>query len=168
MPIQPDRTRQRSRLTNLLANPPGFGDKNDPLSSIESQAHWAKYLCVLVSGYAEQSIREILLSYAGTAAPHLSRYVEATWPNSRNMKADVIAETLSSFSEEWGNKFRRWLEESPERKATINNVVGWRNNIAHGSEANTTGVTMNSVRAAFKCICTAIDFVEAIVLKPQN
>lgn len=143
----------------MLASPPVFG--GDPSSSIEGQAQWAKYACVLVSGFIEQAMKEILLSYSSTkSAPAVHRYIEKTWPSSKNMNAGAIAEILGKFDQSWEKRFLEWLDESIERKAIINNIVAWRNNIAHGNESNTTGVTMSSVKNGFSCACKLIDFVE--------
>lgn len=35
-----------------------------PKEDIELQAHWAKYLCILVSGFLENSVRAIYSEYA--------------------------------------------------------------------------------------------------------
>lgn len=163
MAAQPDRTRYRRRLQAMLASPPIFG--GDVSSSIEGQAQWAKYVCVLVSGYMEQAIKEILLSYSSQkSAPTVNRYIEKTWPSSRNMNVAAIEDTLAKFDPSWGESFHAWLDSSLERKATINNIVAWRNNIAHGNESNTTGVTMSSVKSGFACACKLVEFIENLAV----
>ncbi len=148
----------------MLASPPIFG--GDVSSSIESQAQWAKYVCVLVSGYMEQAIKEILLSYSSQkSAPSVTRYIEKTWPSSKNMNAGAIEDTLTKFDPAWGESFKEWLDSSSERKPTINNIVTWRNNIAHGNESNTTGVTMTSVKNGFKCAYKLVEFIESLAVK---
>lgn len=133
------------------------------MSSIERQAHWAKYSCVLVSGFVEQAVKEILVSHASLkAAPRISRYVEKTWATSKNMNVKNISDILGNFDDRWRQSFEGWLGDAEERKATINNLISWRNNIAHGSEANTTGVTLASVNKSFECACQFIDFLEEL------
>ena len=162
MAAQPNHTRYRKRLANMLASPPVFG--GEASSSIEGQAQWAKYVCVLVSGFIEQAMKEILLSYSSRkSAPAVHRYIEKTWPSSKNMNVGAIAEILGKFDQAWEDSFLAWLDSSLERKATINNIISWRNNIAHGNESNTTGVTMNSVKNGFSCACKLVEFVEDLV-----
>lgn len=152
--------RYRSRISNLFQL---YDENSDP----ESQAHNAKYLAVLISGYLEQSIKELLLHYASQGGnPQLSRYIEQTWPISKNMNANNIKTILHQFNTTWGDEFLTWLEESDIRKTNINSVVRWRNSIAHGQESNTTGVTLPSVRAAFSIITDLVLWIENKVAAP--
>lgn len=64
------RVAYRSRLTELAKR---------KIEEPEEQAHWAKYLSVLISGYLEQSVKEILLEFtASHEAIRLGHYIEAT------------------------------------------------------------------------------------------
>ncbi|GAC17492.1 HEPN domain-containing protein [Paraglaciecola arctica] len=133
-------------------------------SSPESQAHSAKYLAVLVSGYLEQAIKELLLHYASKGArPQISRYIEETWPRSRNMNTKNINDILAQFNSKWSEEFSSWLEQEDNRKRNINSIVRWRNGIAHGQESNTTGVTLVSVRTAFTTIVGLVTLIDAMV-----
>eukprot|EP01037_Dinobryon_pediforme_P044413 gene44413-56170_t len=115
----------------------------------EMHAHWAKYTCVLISGFIEQSMKEIFLEHASqTAAPRIRKYLEGTWPNSKNMKCDAIRELVAHFDLGWANQLDSWLE-TDERKKDINEIIAWRNSIAHGKEANTNNVTINAVSKKF-------------------
>lgn len=147
----------KSRINGLFKT---YEEENN----IESQAHNAKYLAVLVSGYLEQAIKELLLHYSSQGArSQIARYIEKTWPISKNMNADNIKEILNQFNSEWSNEFLSWLEDKESRKAHINSIVRWRNSIAHGQESNTTGVTLVSVRNAFNTIVDLISFIESKV-----
>lgn len=78
------RNTYRARLEELARKAP-----DEP----EEQADWAKYLSVLVSGYLEQALKEILLEFAGRHdANRLQQYIAGTWPESRNMKTANIKE----------------------------------------------------------------------------
>lgn len=159
MTRQPERTKYRLRIESILKSPPKA--EHELIGEMQTQAHWAKYVCVLVSGYLEQSVKEILLAHsAGKSAPRVSRYVERSWPISRNMSCANILEILNHFDEDWASKFDKWLKDEEERKGAINNLVSWRNNIAHGNEANTTGVTINSVTRSFKHACALVDLLD--------
>lgn len=144
----------KSRITSL------FKLYNEDASP-ESQAHSAKYLAVLVSGYLEQAIKELPLHYASQGArPQISRYIEETWPISKNMNADNIKTMLNQFNVTWSEDFSTWLDVEETRKNHINSIVRWRNSIAHGQESNTTGVTLVSVRNAFTTIVDLVSFIE--------
>lgn len=159
-----DRVRYRARISLLIKNPPqGNGGG---ISEFEANAHWAKYVCVLVSGYIEQSVKEVLLEHsAKSAAPRVSSYVEKTWPVSKNMACSAIFEVLGHFDTRWSEKFTAWVDEKEERKKEINEIVAWRNSIAHGKESSTNNVTIGSVSTKFKSACELVDFLEALSLE---
>jgi hypothetical protein len=130
-------------------------------SNTETQADNAKYLAVLVSGYLEQAVKELLLHYAFQGArPQISKYIEETWPISRNMNTSNIDDILGQFNSTWSEDFLYWLTQGVNRKSNINSIVRWRNGIAHGQESNTTGVTLVSVRSAFSTIIDLVLFID--------
>lgn len=147
----------KSRISSLF-------ETYDKVIDPAEQAHSAKYLAVLVSGYLEQAIKEVLLHYTsqGTRS-QISRYVEKTWPISRNMKTDNIDTILNQFDSSWSDEFKTWLEHNDKRKSHINSIVEWRNSIAHGQESNTTGVTLVSVRTAFTTIVSLVTLIDNMV-----
>lgn len=156
-PRQDRHSRYKSRITSLLAT---FEKEADP----EYQAHNAKYLAVLVSGYLEQAIKELLLHYVSQGSrQQISRYVENTWPISKNMNTGNINSLLNHFNTTWSDKFMSWLEQEESRKGHINSIIEWRNSIAHGQESNTTGVTLVSVRNAFSTVTSLVLFIENLV-----
>lgn len=156
----PDRQKYRTRIKSLIDKPPTASDGIG--SELEVHAHWAKYTCVLISGFIEQAIKEIVLEHASaTAAPRIRRYVEGTWPSSKNMRCDAISDILANFDDAWTVKFSIWIGEG-ERKKEINEIIKWRNDIAHGKESNTTNVTISSVKTKFKIACELVDFLEAL------
>lgn len=152
---QSDHHRYESRITNLFQS---FDTDSPP----ESQAHNAKYLAVLVSGYLEQAIKELLQHYVSQGArPQITRYIEETWPISRNMKTDNIETILRQFNITWSEEFSDWLDQDSSRKGNINSIVRWRNSIAHGQESNTNGVTLVSVRSAFSTVKDLVSWINA-------
>ena len=155
------RTRYRQRLRKLVRKPPTGGESAGYETEVE--AHWAKYICVLISGFIERAIKEILLEHAHKHANiQVYKYIEDTWPKSTNMKCDVIARVLGQFDKEWQTGFEKWLNGS-ERKKEINEIVKWRNAIAHGKEEDTNNVTLASVASKFKIACDLIDFIEKLL-----
>ena len=160
----PQRVRYRGRIAKILADPPS--KLTDGLSTA-IDAHWAKYACVLVSGYLEQSIREIMIDFCtGKAAPSIARYIDRSWPKSANMRPEFILKIMEDFSEDWHLHVTGWLDQdSGSRRSTIKSIVTLRNNIAHGNESNTTGVTMVAVTEQFRVACSLVDELELLVLK---
>jgi hypothetical protein len=147
----------RARLEGLAGKTPEEPDE---------QADWAKYLCVLASGYLEQALKEILLEFASQHdANRLQNYIEATWPESRNMKTANIREILNHFDQGWSTSFDQWIVQGDQYKSEINSLISSRNDIAHGKEANTTNVTLRSTRNRIRIAIELVEFLEGLVLQ---
>jgi len=61
----------------------------------------------------------------------------------------------------WSERFDGWVNQN-ERKKELNEIIAWRNDIAHGKEANTNNVTLGSVSTKFRIACELIDFLEGL------
>ena len=121
---------------------------------------------LLISGFIEQAVKEIILEHASaTSSGRIRKYVEGTWPNSKNMRCDAIREILGHLDQAWSASFDAWLQED-ERKKEINEIISWRNDIAHGKESNTNNVTLSSVSTKFQVACQLVDFIEALPQAP--
>lgn len=146
----------RARLEELAKKTP-----DEP----EEQADWAKYLSVLVSGYLEQSLKEILLEFAGRHnASRLHQYITGTWPESRNMKTTNIREILNHFDPNWAMGFDGWIANGGQYKSELNSLISSRNDIAHGKEANTTNVTLRSTRNRLSIAFELVEFLDELIL----
>ena len=159
-PRSPERVKYRLRIRSLIQNPPQGG--SGTVSDIETSAHWAKYVCVLVSGFIEQAVKEVLIEHAVlSSAPRIANYVEKSWPISKNMFCQSIHDIVAQFDAKWSDDFDEWVKVG-ERKKEINEIVSWRNNIAHGKESSTNNVTIGSVSTKFVAACELVDFLETL------
>ena len=103
----------------------------------ELQSDFAKYLCVLVSGYIEQAVVQIVLEHArGKDAPTLERFVERKTKRFANAKVSRIQELLEHFDADWRKELEELLVD--EQKDAVNSIVNQRNKIAHGDSAEVT------------------------------
>lgn len=100
----------------------------------EVQAHWARYLCVLVSGYLETSVRAILSEYVRDKAhENIARFVSEKLDDLRNPKMGKILDLVRAFNLKWGadleaaTKGRLW--------SVVDSIVDNRNHIAHGQHS---------------------------------
>lgn len=159
----PDRVAYKARLKNLLDNPPS--SQIDGPEGIQLDGHFAKYACVLVSGYLEASVKEVLYNYALIKSEgRIGFYVGKTWPNSMNMNSKNILEMLGKFDEKWEVEIQEWMDTgAPKHSGVIDGIVKNRNNIAHGSEAKTTGVSITSVRSQFEIASSLVAKLETMI-----
>ena len=78
------------------------------------------------------------------------------------MKCDAIKEILGHFDGISVTGFKEWLNGFEKRKE-INEIINWRNAIAHGKEENTRNVTPASVSNKFEIVCDLIDYIEELL-----
>ena len=121
----------------------------------ELQSDFAKYLCVLVSGYIEKAVVELVLEHArNKGAPTLQRFVEQRTKRIKNPKASGVQELLGNFDQRWQQELGRFLVD--EKKDAVDSVVSLRNTIAHGGSV---GLTYSQVREYYLHVQIVIDRV---------
>jgi len=126
-----DVRRQRERLNYLFKQISAIG------GDIELQSHWAKYLCVLVAGFLETSIRAIYGYHAQVnASPKVANFVEVRLRRIQNMNMEAILQLTRSFSPEWADQLEK--ETEGERKDAIDSILANRHLIAHGESVEIT------------------------------
>ncbi len=111
----------------------------------ELQADFAKYLCILVSGFLERCVESIVVDYAReNANPSFARYVEVTIRRrlrSRSANAHLLAVLVADFGAE--------IILDEESKEVIASVYGSRNQLAHGTDV---GITLTQVREYYDVV----------------
>lgn len=104
---------------------------------VELQADFAKYLCVLVSGYLEKAVAELVLEYARrSGSPALQRFVELQTRRFTNANTERVLSLLGSFDPDWRQSLESGL--NAELKDAVNSVIDLRNHIAHGDSVGLT------------------------------
>jgi hypothetical protein len=109
----------------------------------ELQAHWAKYLCLMVSAFLEQAIRSTYSDYAKRkASPRIAKFIQSRLSRFINPSVDKVVQIARSFDEDWANE----LEDASnqELKDAIVSIVANRNELAHGKHSGITFVTINN------------------------
>jgi formyltetrahydrofolate hydrolase len=140
----------RDKLNYLL--------KNIKISSFdfELQSHWAKYLCVLTSGFLENSIRIICGEYVkNKAAPFVQNFVDKELNRFQNPDMNKIIDLVSRFSQDWGDCLKTITEG--ELKDSVDSIVANKNNIAHGQSI---GLTFVQLEKYYKNVLKVIEIIE--------
>lgn len=131
--------RLRKRLDDAYDRYPLVG--TDP----EVQSDFARYLCVLTSGYVEQAVYILFLEYSREGTKQrVFRYVTSNLEWFMNPSAEKIANLLGSFDPVWREEFETLIEG--QRKEALNSVVALRHAIAHGENAGITYRRLNELR----------------------
>ena len=109
----------------------------------EMQSHWSRYLCVLVSGFLENSVEACLSEYTTKVCNEIvSNFVSSKLRGFQNPKMGAILEIVGSFNSEW----RTELEKSTagQLSDSVNSIVSNRHKIAHGDSVSISMSTLSS------------------------
>jgi len=122
----------------------------------ELLAHWAKYLCVLTSGFIESSLRIILAEFTRDKGnPQIASFVESRLRGITNLNEERIQQLLGAFSSEWRERFRQ--KRTDAQKAAIDSVIANRHLIVHGQSI---GLTLARMKDYYKEVVKAITIID--------
>jgi len=141
--------RQRQRLDATFNRAAGVQGEAELLSD------FARYLCVLVSGFLEQAVVELVLEHVRThSQPSIQRHVERRLRQFTNAKANRLINLLGSFDPDWRKQLENYLVD--EHKDAVDGIVDLRNTISHGRFA---GVTMVRVQDYYSRVKNVVDHI---------
>ncbi len=124
---------------------------NDP----ELQSDFARYLCILVSGFIEKAAVELILEHTRRRAdPTVLRFVESRTRQFTNVNSQRLQELLGAFDPAWRSNLEKFLVD--ERKDSVDSIVNLRNQISHGQSV---GVTFVRVKNYYEHVQAVIDYV---------
>ena len=123
------------------------------VADLETQSDFARYLCVLVSGFLEKAVAELILEHSRrSGGPTLQRFVEANTRKFANANAQRLKDVLGSFNPDWRTRLDIILID--EFRDAVDSIVGLRHLIAHGGSA---GVTYSRISEYYKRIQLVIN-----------
>jgi len=140
-------------------------DKATSITDLEIKGNWARYLCVLVSGFVEESIRTLLkVHLRAHAGPTIQRFTEREIGYITNCKQAKILEVLSLFNATWSSEFERKVaavERAPQEiKNALDSVVTNRHDIAHGRN---TGISVATISGYYQIIKKVILILDDVI-----
>lgn len=143
---------QKHRLEWLIGEASKFqGDQ------LELQAHWARYLCVLVAGFLENSLSDVYSRYSKECAnAQVSNYVEAVLGKIQNPKSSKFLDTARAFDRSWEENLAAFID-ADGRKEAIDSIMANRHLIAHG---NDSGISLVRVKEYFRKSIEVVEFIE--------
>jgi hypothetical protein len=144
--------RQHKRLKWLISQTSAASD-----AQLELQAHWGRYLCVLVAGFLESAIGEIYSEFSRKAASKpVAKYASAAVLRIQNPKAQRFVDTADAFKSEWALELEQFLA-SEGRKEAIDAVMANRHLVAHGRDS---GITVARVQVYLEKCIEVVEFLE--------
>ena len=142
--------RYQQRLDKLF-------DKIKDIQDIELQSHWARYLCILVSGYIETSIRSIYIEYARKRADsNIADFVSNTLKDFRSPNMNKILELVHDFNPQWEVELKNFTDG--ELKDSVDSIVANRHNLAHGQNV---GISYVTIQKYYQNAIKVIELIDA-------
>ena len=140
----------RRRLDATFARASGLGADAELLSD------FARYLCVLVSGFLEQSVIALVQEHVRlNSNPAVQRHIEARLKRQfTNANSQRLIDLMSTFDPAWGNELQNFLVD--EYKDAVNGIIDVRNTIAHG---RFIGITMTRVQDYYVRVVRVVEQV---------
>jgi hypothetical protein len=143
--------RLKKRLDAVFARAPSAG------SDIELQSDYARYLCVLVSGFFENAIIALVLDFTERrSSPTVTSFVERQLYFWTNPNTEKICSLLGAFDPDWRGAMESYLAD--ERKESVNSLVALRHKIAHGESV---GTSLSQVRAYYATIVEVVNYIDS-------
>lgn len=147
-------TRQVANLKQLIRR---VG--HDPSTkALEMQAHWARYICVLTSGFVENIVRDLYGQYVtkGSYSPAVIRYAKKQLDGVQNPRSSRLIEIAAAFDPAWGRELNAFLALD-YRDEALNSIMSNRHLIAHGRSSH---ITVASVSAYLSKIVEVAEYIE--------
>jgi hypothetical protein len=144
----------KQRLDYLFQQVSGIADE-------EMKSHWARYLCVLVAGFIENSLRIMLVKYAAAKShPNVANYVNNKIKNITNLNNEKLKQLLGSFNSDWG----KIIEDNvlDDQREAIDSILANRHQIAHGQPV---GITYARVNQYYAKVVRTIEIIYETCLK---
>jgi hypothetical protein len=140
---------QKQRIDELFKMANGFAE-------VETQSHWSRYICVLISGFLENSVELCLSEYTKRVTnSHVSNFVSSKLRAFQNPKMGPIAELFGSFNPAW--KIDLEAATQGQLYDSVNSIVGNRNKIAHGESVS---LSLRSLAAYYKDAVKVVDIIQ--------
>ena len=125
----------------------------------EMVSDFAKYLCVLVSGFVETAVGELAVEHC-RARSHKTVLSFSTSHLDRiqNLNAEKLTQFIRSFDSGWALRLVEFMEG--QRKDALDSVIGLRNQIAHGQSV---GLSLARITQYFDKVDELVVFVEKLM-----
>lgn len=132
--------------------------KIDEVDDDEVKSSLLKLFCIRTAGLLEVFLKTRISEYSkGKVPKEINRFMTAKFKDITNLKSTKFIDVLNSFSVEWSDNFKDYLEEHEQEKDSLDSIISQRHNIAHGQSSNIGQVAMGQYFEDVKHIVTYLD-----------
>lgn len=118
----------------------------------------AKYLCIAVTGYFEQSVAYLLREFSSQySRRQVGMFAGSRLEKPTNLKREKFLTLIGTFDAKW----RKDVEKLDTPLELLDSIYATRNDIAHGRN---TGITLGTLKRYYSEIQHLIDELELCVL----
>ena len=130
----------------------------------EVLSDFARYLCVLVSGYLEQSVIELAMEHVRLHShASVQRHVERRLRRFTTANAERIIQLMGSFDPDWQRDLEAYLIDA--RKDAVDGVIALRHAISHGRSADLTYIRVKEYYTRIKDV---VNHIADLCVPPQG
>lgn len=139
----------------------GFKLKIDHVDDEEIKSFLAKLFCIRTAGLIEVFLKTRISEYSKKKVPNeINRFLTVKFKDITNLKSSKFEEVLSNFSVDWASKFRQYMEEHEQKKASLDSLIAQRHSIAHGQASN---ISMTSMTQYYEDVKTILNHLDSII-----
>ncbi len=110
----------------------------------EIKSSLLKLFCVRVSGLVEVFLKTRISEYSRGKVPNeINHFLTAKFKDITNLKTSKLKDILSSFSQNWADRFTSFVDEHEQTKISLDSIIAQRHNIAHGQPSTLNQSSMN-------------------------
>ena len=122
---------------------------------LEVSSDFARYLCVLVSGFIEAAVAELAIEHCRSRADvRVNRYAARQLARLQNLKTERLLQLMGAFDPDWLNDLERFVDGP--RKDAIDSVIDLRNKIAHG---DSVGLSYQRISEYYERVKEVVEFI---------
>jgi len=124
----------------------------------EFQSHFAKYICILCSGFMENAVELIYSDFIKriTTSEELILFIESNLQKILNPNSEKLKNIVETFNKSWKKDLNDFLQID-EKSAALNYIIKQRHKIAHGEDSL---VTLGKIRDYHLKTVEIIEFLE--------
>lgn len=127
----------------------------------ELLSHYSRYLCVQVAGFAEQSVKTLVVEHARQcSAPRIHRYVDLQIGSVHGMSPSKFQEIVEGLEPALWDSLKTNCDRELD---SLGSVVSTRNQLAHGVD---TGITFAVIDQYFQDVTKLINNFSSLLGDP--
>lgn len=133
----------------------------------EIKSHLAKYVCIRISGYLENTIKLLIEKYHDkSCAKPTQNFIEFSFEKVTNLDKEKMSKILKSFSSDWEENFTSLMND--KYFSSLDSIIHLRNNIAHGKSMSVAGLTIERINEHYENLKEIVKILNQVIKKDDR